>query len=744
MYSLIAGYASGNGRKALRTSIRGTLRSIAAVTFIISVCTSALHAQAKHQFQWVGPVAIKDYNLDGVELQYRKGDNDVRERGSIFLKAHNRYKVRVIIEYRFDIVDAGTGGTVTRNSNAELGPLATSEQEGDFHGVPDTKDDRYLGPKAWSTARFTLCNAVVTEMRMATSADPSGQTYEVYPTNELQKKLQQQADEEAKAKQEEQRKEQERKQREADRSAEEARRQYEERQSKYEQDQKRRYDEQLAAWKSKQAEERNRQEQAKNQAKRNFEATMARNKAVLDGINALADYLLTTNNIKSERDSQVSKLTLLDLSEGSKDSEVLRLESEIKSSMKEEITQRAEARLKELDAEIARQRAEQAKNGGFVNPFLQSPDSLEFEARQAQAKADAANTTTERLMDDLCEARIKAQEREQEERLKADMDAKRKEWEAQEMDRMLRENPELAARLKAEAEKRAREKAEAERKQREAELRAAQTKQLAGMRFDIGELAKSSIAQSRNAFAADPLTAAAAKSTLANDHAAALDALNKYHEANPSDDTFEPSRALAMVAGGGIDTGMALMKKLRASDNPAAAQTARELYTRLQTMGAQAPPNAQAMGSGEDGRRKAQSEDWTASADAYAKAASLDPTEARWHSGLATALAKQNKWPEAATAYTAAAKLEPSGETLSNLGACCLQAKQWNEGVAAYLEAVKLEPTNAAYFDNLGTAYWCAGKLAEAIRSYEEAARLSPSDTKIQEHLSKAKAAQTK
>lgn len=738
-----------------------------AVAVILVLCgpwsVSLAQAQDKHQYIWEGPVPVKDFvRQNGVELHYRKGGNNFQERGFVFLKVHNRYKVKVIVSYKFEILDLHTGKTITHKQDDALTALEVREDGGAFYNVPDSSD-RYLGAKNWDPARFAVQNAEITRMSMALSSDPNGQTYEVYPNDELGKKIQKDADE-AQRKQQEQQKELERKQQEErDRKQQElikreqdAQRQYEEHQRQYKAEQQKRYDQQLAQWKSQQDAERRRQDQRKQQIMRDTDAKIASYKAAIDGVNAIANYLLAINDINHECSKEVIKLDILDLADGSKDSEVLRLERDIKSSMKEEFEQNKEARLKQLDADHNRALQEDARNKHYVNTFIQDPDSLERQSREAYRKADSARSETTDLMEKLSEAKLNAKEREQEALLQAEMDRNQRDWEAQEKARLERENPELAAALRAKAEQDAKDKAERERKavearmmaeteRKQAEERVKQATILEGIKFDAGELAKSYVRQLQDSSSIDTFAKAGVKAILSNDYTVAVAAFSKYQESNPTDDSYEPYRALSMVISGDINGGTKLLKQLRSSSNPQVVQNTSEIITKLQTMGVQITGNADAEKFAEEGRRNAAEGLWGTSADAYRKAIEVDPTEAKWHFGWAVALGKQKKWAEAAAAYKASAKLNPTDAmTYANMGACLLQVKQWDDAVAAYLEAVRLEPSNAAYNDTLGTAYWYAGKLPDAIKCYIEAVRINPSDSKYQDHLNKAKEAQAK
>lgn|GEM_PF-2633844 len=131
----------------------------------------------------MGPIDVLDKRQNGVQLQYRKGNNDFEERGLVFIRLKNRYSVRVIISCKFDIYDPQTGGSITHKHDCELFPDQLKEDYGAFFVVPKA-GDKYLDPKAWGSARFVVQHVEMFKLRMALPEDPRGQTWEVYPNED--------------------------------------------------------------------------------------------------------------------------------------------------------------------------------------------------------------------------------------------------------------------------------------------------------------------------------------------------------------------------------------------------------------------------------------------------------------------------------------------------------------------------------------------------------------------------------
>jgi Tfp pilus assembly protein PilF len=108
----------------------------------------------------------------------------------------------------------------------------------------------------------------------------------------------------------------------------------------------------------------------------------------------------------------------------------------------------------------------------------------------------------------------------------------------------------------------------------------------------------------------------------------------------------------------------------------------------------------------------------------FRKASALDPKSAAAESGLARAIAKQNRLDDAAPHYRKAAELDPSyRDSLLELGSLYEQQKKMAEAIEIYQQF----PENAAVKERLGELLLESGKTEAAIADLEEAVRKSPS-----------------
>jgi hypothetical protein len=111
-------------------------------------------ANVAHQYPWSGMATISDGQRNGVEIGFRKGDNNFIERGMIFLRIYNRYQSKVAGTIYFDVVYDNTGQRGTNNTFIAMDPQSWDEDEGRWFSVPGIG----TGANQWDQARVHLEN----------------------------------------------------------------------------------------------------------------------------------------------------------------------------------------------------------------------------------------------------------------------------------------------------------------------------------------------------------------------------------------------------------------------------------------------------------------------------------------------------------------------------------------------------------------------------------------------------------
>ncbi len=110
-------------------------------------------------------------------------------------------------------------------------------------------------------------------------------------------------------------------------------------------------------------------------------------------------------------------------------------------------------------------------------------------------------------------------------------------------------------------------------------------------------------------------------------------------------------------------------------------------------------------------------------------AATLQPSEGRYHANLGGAYQSLGRTAEALEAYTCAVALQPdSASAWSNLGVVRRVAGDLSGAVAALQEAIKRAPDSATLWQNLGGALQAAGQLPAARTALSQAVALGQSD----------------
>jgi tetratricopeptide (TPR) repeat protein len=209
----------------------------------------------------------------------------------------------------------------------------------------------------------------------------------------------------------------------------------------------------------------------------------------------------------------------------------------------------------------------------------------------------------------------------------------------------------------------------------------------------------------------------------ADQHRAALAALDSIPAGDPFAGSVEDSRIGLLLAAGRRDEALALAKgETEAQPRDASS------WTRLGDLLNQTARPGDA-------------------ADAYGKALALvraDPeSDSReWPLLLRQggALAQAGRWTEGKSALEAAYKLAPDEPLVLNyLGYSQLERRE-NVAEAERLirEASRLQPDNMAITDSLGWAHFLRGDLPAAITLLERAAQGQPADPSIKEHLGDA------
>jgi tetratricopeptide (TPR) repeat protein len=116
-------------------------------------------------------------------------------------------------------------------------------------------------------------------------------------------------------------------------------------------------------------------------------------------------------------------------------------------------------------------------------------------------------------------------------------------------------------------------------------------------------------------------------------------------------------------------------------------------------------------------------------AEAYRKAAELQPDFALAYHNWGAALASQGKHAEAIEQYRKAVELKPDyALAYHNWGAALASQDKHAEAIEQYRKAVELKPDYALAYHNWGIALANQSKHAEAIEQYRKAIKLKPDD----------------
>lgn len=419
------------GRIAVFEVPRSLVRTLVlVVSLVIGAFAAPGLAQRRHQYQWVGPINVRDFRSDGVQILYRKGDNDVRERGHVNLYEHNRYKVKVIITFKFTLTYQQTGRSVTYTPTYELGPEGSNEDPGDWHQTPEMRSDSIWAANGWENARFSVTNVEVTDMRMAMPSDPSGQTWEVYPKDERSRRETQLQQEEASRKQREQDEARKRQEEDARQQRDAQALEQKQRDQRQQQEQRQQQQEQLRKQQEQQtADARRRQEQwqrdqdrKRQQMLNDLDERQRELQSMLDSIASQAEYSSAKSRIQSALSQQKLSIMNQDLTDGIEDPAVAKLADDLKAQMLKEAVANSDVVEFELDAAYHKSNAEASSQqkgqelGALISTLSQA--SSENRLSDAKDRAQAARRNAERLMEKLdtekqaaLQRRIDAQEK---------------------------------------------------------------------------------------------------------------------------------------------------------------------------------------------------------------------------------------------------------------------------------------------------------------------------------------------
>ena len=121
---------------------------------------------------------------------------------------------------------------------------------------------------------------------------------------------------------------------------------------------------------------------------------------------------------------------------------------------------------------------------------------------------------------------------------------------------------------------------------------------------------------------------------------------------------------------------------------------------------------------------------------------SLDNSNARAHTNLASSLVFAEEFDAAELAYQRALELEPHAMTYSNLGILLYTVGRYDEAISTLRNALSMADQNYLIRSNLGDALRAAGRDAEAIPAFtgardlaEQALQVNPNDAFIQMDL---------
>jgi tetratricopeptide (TPR) repeat protein len=115
-----------------------------------------------------------------------------------------------------------------------------------------------------------------------------------------------------------------------------------------------------------------------------------------------------------------------------------------------------------------------------------------------------------------------------------------------------------------------------------------------------------------------------------------------------------------------------------------------------------------------------------------AKAISIAPNQASFHSNLGNVLKELNRNSEALESYDQAIRLDPNfSQAYSNRGTVLRKLGRYAEAITSFTNSINLDPNDSKTFNNLGNTLRDLGKLDEALAIYDYAIGLSPDSPEI-------------
>jgi len=128
-----------------------------------------------------------------------------------------------------------------------------------------------------------------------------------------------------------------------------------------------------------------------------------------------------------------------------------------------------------------------------------------------------------------------------------------------------------------------------------------------------------------------------------------------------------------------------------------------------------------------------------AAAEAYRRAAELDPYEYEIWYNLGNACAELGRLDEATQAFrTALARHDGDPEVWNNLGNALLESGDRAEAIRCFRRALEIEPSYDLSWNNLGNALEDEGRLEEATEAYGKAVDLAPDRSTYRLNLASA------
>lgn len=144
---------------------------------LLGVTKTASCSSAPSQ-NWSNWVYIPDNQDNGIDFAMRKGANNFVERGMVFLRFRNRYRIKVYVSVKFDVVNLDTNERKTQSQSLFLDPGEVNEDPGMWFAVPGSTADA----NDWAKLRMTIQGMQFKQLKMEAS---DGTMREVYPRNEL-------------------------------------------------------------------------------------------------------------------------------------------------------------------------------------------------------------------------------------------------------------------------------------------------------------------------------------------------------------------------------------------------------------------------------------------------------------------------------------------------------------------------------------------------------------------------------